>query len=120
MFFADKKKVAASIVDHFNSKLPRERDEKPNWKEAGLSKEGGDAGEAHQQEDPDHMQALEAHSEAMHDAMKSGDHAAHASALKAFLHEHEAHEAKKKDVDNGPVSDKKDSKKVAIAGDEYR
>jgi len=115
MFFNDKKKIGGSIIDHFESKFPRERDEKPNWKEAGLSKmaHGGEA------EDPEHMEELATHSEAMHEAHKSGDHMAHAHALKAFLHAHEAHEAKKKDVDNGPVSDKKDSKHVAIAGDEY-
>ena len=115
MIFSDKKKTAASIISHFDSKLPREKDSKPDWKEAELSKmsKGGEV------EDEDHMAALESHSEAMNEAMRSHNHAGHAKALKAFLHEHEAHEAKKKDVDNGPVSDKKDSKHVAISGDEY-
>jgi len=110
MFFNDsKKKIAGSIVEHFDSKLPREKSGKMSFSEAKGSEDSeGDAGEAHQQ-------ALEAHSEAMHEAYKSGDHAAHAKALNAFLDERDAH----KDVDNGPVSDKKDSKKVAIAGDEY-
>lgn len=117
MFFPDKKKAAGSIISHFNSSLPKERDEKPDWKEAGLSKMS-EGGEAEQQEDPDHMQALEAHSEEMQAAHEAKDPARHAKALKAFLREHELHE-KNKDVDNGPVSDKKDSKHVAIAGDEY-
>jgi hypothetical protein len=116
MFFNDaKKKIAGSIVEHFDSKLPREKSGKMDFKEIEPSKMayGGEA------EDPEHMEELATHSEAMHEAHKSGDHMAHAHALKAFLHAHEAHEAKKKDVDNGPVSDKKDSKHVAIAGDEY-
>lgn len=116
MFFSDaKKKIAGSIVDHFDSKLPRERSGKMDFSEAAASKmaKGGEA------EDPEHMEELATHSEAMHDAQKSGDHMAHAHALKAFLHAHEAHEAKKKDVDTGSVSDKKDSKHVAISGDEY-
>lgn len=117
MFFTDRKKVAGSILDHFDSKLPRERDEKPNWKEAPLSamSKGGEVDD----EDKDHMEALKSHSEEMMEAHKSGDHERHAKAMKAFLHEHEMHE-KKKDVDNGPVSDEKDSKHVAIATDEYR
>lgn len=110
MFFNDaKKKIAGSIVDHFDSKFPREKSGKMDFKEAKGSEDSeGDAGEAHQQ-------ALEAHSEAMHDAYKSGDHAAHAKALKAFIEEHEAH----KNVDYGHPSDEKDSKHVAISGDEY-
>jgi len=116
MFPNDKRKALSAILASFDGK-PKERDEKPDWKEAGLSamSKGGKAGEADQQEDPDHMQALEAHSEEMHDAMKKGDHKGHARALKAFLDEHEAH----KNVDEGPVSNEKDSKHVAIAGDEY-
>ena len=109
MFFNNKKKVAGSIVEHFNSKLPKEHGEKKTFPEAPAETESeGDAGEAHQQ-------ALEAHSEAMHDAHKTGDHAAHAKALKSFIEELDAH----KDIDEGPVSDKKDSKHVAISGDEY-
>jgi hypothetical protein len=116
------KNIGASILDHFEAKLPREKSGKMDFKEikpsADAFSKGGVAGEAEQQEDPDHMQALEAHSEEMHDAMKSGDHQRHAHAMKAFLKEHELHE-KQKNVDNGPVADKKDDKHVAIAGDEY-
>lgn len=124
MEFLNGKQAATSVLKHWEaSKGNKEINEKPNWKEAPLSAmaKGGVAGEAEQQEDPDHMQALEAHSEEMHNAMKEGDFPRHAKAMKAFLHEHSLHEeSKKKDVDNGPVSDKKDSKKVAIATDEYR
>lgn len=90
MFFTDRKKVAGSIVDHFDSKLPREIDERPNFKEAPVSKmaKGGEA------DDEDHMQALASHSEEMHEAMKSGDHMRHAKAMKAFLQEHESHNKK--------------------------
>lgn len=116
MFFNDKKKIAGSIVDHFESKFPRERSGKMDFSEAPAQKmsEGGEA------EDQDHMEELATHSEAMHEAHKKGDHMAHAHAMKAFLHAHEAHEAKKKDVDEGHVSNEKDSKHVAIAGDEYK
>lgn len=111
MFFdqTNKKKVAGSIIDHFDSKFPREKSGKMDFKEAkGSADTEGDAGEAHQQ-------ALESHSEAMHDAYKSGDHAAHAKALKSFIEELDAH----KDVDNGKVSDEKDAPNK-IAGDEYK
>lgn len=110
MFFNDaKKKIAGSIVEHFDSKHPREKSGKMDFKEIKPSADSeGDAGEAHEQ-------ALEAHSEAMHEAQKSGDHAAHAKALTAFLDERDAH----KDVDNGTVSDKKDAPNK-IAGDEYQ
>jgi hypothetical protein len=111
MFFTEaKKKIAGSIVDHFDSKFPREKSGKMEFKEAkGSADTEGDAGEAHQQ-------ALEAHSEAMHEASKTGDHAAHAKALKSFIEEVHAH----KDVDYGHPSDEKDSKHVAIVGDEYK
>jgi|ERR1700677_1137202 len=117
MYFPDKKKNGGmSILEHWEStKGAKERDEKPDWKEAPLSamKDGGEV------EDPDHMEALAAHVEEMHEAAKSSDHMRHAHAMKAFLKEHEAHESKKKDVDNGPVSDKKDAPNK-IAGDEYK
>lgn len=109
------KGVAESIVDLYKSKTPVERDEKPNWKEAPLSAmaKGGEV------EDEDHMEALATHAEEMHDAMKHGDHKRAAHAMKAFVHEHNTHEeAKKKDVDNGPVSDEKNAPNK-IAGDEY-
>jgi len=108
MFFNDKKKIGGSIVDHFDSKFPREKSGKMDFSEAkGSADTEGDAGEAHQQ-------ALESHVEAMHDAYKTGDHKAHVKALNAFLDERDAH----KDVDYGKVSDEKDAPNK-IAGDEY-
>lgn len=110
MFFDAKKKIAGSIVDHFNSSLPREKSGKMDFSEAPAQlAKGGEA------EDPEHMEALAAHSEEMHDAHKAGDHKRHARALKAFMEEHEAH----KDVDNGPVSNEKNASNK-IAGDEYK
>ena len=118
MYFPNSKKNGGmSILEHWeSSKGAKERDEKPNWKEAPVSamKDGGEV-----PEDEDHMEALATHAEEMHEAMKSGDHKRAAHAMKAFVHEHNTHEeAKKKDVDNGPVSDKKDAPNK-IAGDEY-
>ena len=60
MFFDQKKKNAGkSIIDHFESKYPRERDEKPSWDEASLSKmaDGGEVEE--KQDDGDHKEVLE-------------------------------------------------------------
>lgn len=90
MFFPDKKKALGSILDGFD-KYKKEKSGKMEFSEAPGSHlaQGGDV------EDEDHMEALAAHSEAMHDAHKRGDHKAHAHALKAFLHEHETHEKMK-------------------------
>lgn len=87
MFFTEsKKKIAGSIVDHFDSKYPREDSGKMTFSEAPPSAmaKGGEV-------DQDHMQALATHSEEMHEASKTGDHMRHAKALKAFLQEHESH-----------------------------
>lgn len=95
MFFGESKKNAGrSILEHFESKYPRERDEKPYWKEAPLSpmSKGGEV-----DEDPEHMEALSSHSEAMHDAMQKGDFKAHARAMKSFIQEHEMHKHKKEE-----------------------
>lgn len=175
------KKLAESILEHFDSKLPREKSGKMEFSEAPAQKmaEGGkldtaarnkiasknfalpgrrypieDASHARNAlarvsqhgspeekaqvrakvhskypgieqshaeggdvEDADHMEALAAHSEAMHDARESGDHKAYARALNAFLDERDLH-MKKRDVDYGPVSDEKDAPNK-IVGDEY-
>lgn len=143
------KGLAESIVDKFESKFPREKSGKMKFGRGGSVTDNPDTkleqqyegedyaardkalqqerepgrdnsyAEGGEIEDPDHMEELATHAEAMHEAHKSGDHMAHAHALKAFLHAHEAHEAKKKDVDNGPVSDEKDAPNK-IAGDEYK
>jgi hypothetical protein len=117
------KKIGESIMEYFDAKFPREKSGKMEFSEVKPSAmaEGGEA------EDDDQMEELASHAEAMHEASKKGDHKGHARALKAFMQAHQAHEERKteggevedKDVDNGPVSDKKDSKKVSIAGDEY-
>ena|ERR1700677_1745079 len=106
------KNIGASIVDHFESKFPREKSGKMDFSEAKGSEDSeGDAGEAHQQ-------ALEAHSEAMHSAWKASDHKAFSGALNAYLDERDLH-TKNKDVDYGSPSDGKDTPNK-IAGDEYK
>jgi hypothetical protein len=95
---------------------------KVHAKYPGIEQSHAEGGEI---EDSDHMAELASHSQAMHDAMKSGDYEGHARAFKAFLHAHDTHESQlpenveSKPVDYGDVSDEKNSKKVAIAGDEY-
>jgi hypothetical protein len=85
MIVFDKKKAAGSIVDHFDSKFPREHSGKMEFTEAPAQPmaRGGEA--------DDHMQALASHVAEMHEAIKSGDHMKHAKALKAFMDEHASH-----------------------------
>jgi aminoglycoside phosphotransferase family enzyme len=91
MFFDNKKKNGGrAILKHWEAKdKSKEIDEKPDFKEAGLSKMA-DGGEA----DDEHMQALASHVEEMHDAAKSNDHMRHAKAMKSFIEEHLAHSKK--------------------------
>jgi hypothetical protein len=112
------KGIAESIVEKFGPKPARERDEKPDWKEAGLSKEGQGGGAGSQDEDMDN-EGMHAVASDMIDAFHNKDAKALHGAMSAY-HDMRDLQASKKDVDNGPVSDEKDSKHVAIAGDEYK
>ena len=119
---AHARNALARVAQHGSPEEKAQVRAKVKAKYPGIEQSKAEGGEI---EDEDHMQALEAHSQAMHEAMQSGDHRGHARAMEAFLNQHDLHkeqlppDVKGKDVDNGPVSDEKDSKHVAIAGDSY-
>lgn len=110
-------KIAESIVSKFESKFPREKSGKVDFSEIQPSKmsEGGMAGEADENDDHEGMHAIASD---MIDAFHAKDPKALHEAMSAY-HDMRDLSEKDKDVDNGPVADKKDDKHVAIAGDEY-
>lgn len=86
MFFPDRKKNAgAAILEHWEStKGKKEIDEKPNFKEAGLSKMA-DGGEV----DGEHDGPFHAISSDMIDAFHNKDPKALHESMKAYLEQHE-------------------------------
>ena len=85
MFFdTNKKKIAGSIIDHFDSKLPREKSGKMDFKEAAASKmaEGGEV-------DGDHDSPYHAIASDMIDAFHAKDAKALHESMKSYLEQHE-------------------------------
>lgn len=92
MFFGESKKNAGrSILEHFESKYPREKDEKPYWKEASLSKMA-DGGEVEKPEkDADHKESLRVIAQDMINAMESKSPGVLANALESFFEQCKMH-----------------------------
>lgn len=84
MFFPDRKKVAGSIVEHFNSKLPREKSGKMDFSEVSPSKMA-DGGEV----DGEHDGPFHAIASDMIDAFHSKDPKALHESMKSYLEQHE-------------------------------
>jgi hypothetical protein len=110
------KGLAESIIDKFESKFPREKSGKMEFSEAPGEKEGQGGGAGSQDEDMDN-ESMHAMASDMISAFHSRDPKALHEAMSAY-HDHRDLQMKKKDVDNGPVSDEKDAPNK-IAGDEY-
>ena len=112
------KGIAESIVEKFGPKFGREKSGKMDFKEAAPEKEGQGGG-AGSQDESDDNESMHAVASDMIEAFHNKDAKALHGAMSAY-HDMRDLQVHKKDVDNGPVSDEKDSKHVAIAGDEYK
>ena len=111
------KGLAESIVENFSPKFPREKSGKMDFKEAAPEKEGQGGG-AGSQDESDDNESMHAMASEIIDAFHSKDPKALHEAMSAY-HDHRDLQVHKKDVDNGPVSDSKDTPNK-IAGDEYK